>query len=52
MLSRNLLYTGITRGKKLVVLIGEVKIFKYAIDSFWKDTRYNNLVSALKMDLN
>ena len=52
MLSRNLLYTGITRGKKLVVLIGEVKIFKYAIDSFWKDTRYTNLVSALKMDLN
>jgi exodeoxyribonuclease V alpha subunit len=52
MLSRNLLYTGITRGKKLVVLIGEIKIFKYAIDSFWKDTRYTNLVSALKMDLN
>ena len=52
MLSRNLLYTGITRGKKLVVLIGEVKIFKYAIDSFWKDTRYTNLVSALKIDLN
>ena len=52
MLSRNLLYTGITRGKKLVVLIGEVKIFKYAIDSFWKDTRYTNLVSALKMNLN
>ena len=52
MLSRNLLYTGITRGKKLVVLIGEIKIFKNAIDSFWKDTRYTNLVSALKMDLN
>jgi len=48
MLSRNLLYTGITRGKKLVVLVGDLKIFKYAINSFWKDTRYTNLVSALK----
>ena len=48
MLSRNLLYTGITRGKKLVVLVGDLKIFKYAINSFWKDTRYTNLVSTLK----
>ena len=28
MLSRNLLYTAITRGKKLVVLVGEKNILK------------------------
>ena len=48
MLSRNLLYTGITRGKKLVVLVGEEKIFRAAINAFWKDSRYTNLTSALK----
>ena len=48
MLSRNLLYTGITRGKKLVVLVGEEQIFRAAINAFWKDSRYTNLTSALK----
>ena len=33
MLSRNLLYTAITRGKKLVVLVGEKNIFENAINA-------------------
>ena len=48
MLSRNLLYTGITRGKKQVVIIGEENTFRSAINAFWKDSRYTNLVSILK----
>ena len=48
MLSRNLLYTGITRGKKKVIVIGEENIFKSAIKAFWKDSRFTNLVSVLK----
>ena len=31
MLERNLIYTGITRGKKLVILIGEKKALSYCI---------------------
>ena len=52
MLSRNLLYTAITRGKKLVVLVGEKNIFENAINAFWKDTRYTNLVSAMQSNIN
>ena len=52
MLSRNLLYTAITRGKKLVVLVGEKIIFENAISAFWKDRRYTNLVSAMQSNIN
>ena len=31
MLQRNLLYTGVTRGKKLVVLVGEEEAIKTAV---------------------
>jgi exodeoxyribonuclease V alpha subunit len=33
MLQRNLLYTGITRGKKLVVLVGQKKAVAYALSA-------------------
>jgi exodeoxyribonuclease V alpha subunit len=31
MLQRNLLYTGVTRGKKLVVLVGQKKVVAIAV---------------------
>jgi len=31
MLQRNLLYTGVTRGKKLVVLVGQKKALAFAV---------------------
>jgi exodeoxyribonuclease V alpha subunit len=43
MLQRNLLYTGITRGKKLVVLIGTMKAINLAIKTIDSKTRYTNL---------
>jgi hypothetical protein len=43
MLQRNLLYTGVTRGKKLVVLVGQKKAVAIAVQrsffhasSFWR----------------
>jgi exodeoxyribonuclease V alpha subunit len=44
MLRRNLIYTAITRGKKLVVIIGEKKAFAMAA----KDGKSSNRYSRLK----
>ena len=44
MLKRNLVYTAITRGKKLVVIIGEKKAFAMAV----KDSKSSNRYSRLK----
>ena len=44
MLRRNLVYTAITRGKKLVVIIGEKKAFAMAV----KDSKSSNRYSRLK----
>ncbi len=44
MLRRNLVYTAITRGKKLVVIIGEKKAFAMAV----KDGKNSNRYSRLK----
>lgn len=44
MLKRNLLYTGITRGKKLVILVGQKKAIGMAV----KGLDQNNRVSKLK----
>ena len=43
MLSRNLIYTAVTRGKKKVILIGEFKAFEKGINDYIKDFRYTNL---------
>jgi exodeoxyribonuclease V alpha subunit len=43
MLQRNLLYTGITRGKKLVVLVGSRKALRIAINKIDTSTRYSLL---------
>ena len=44
MLRRNLIYTAITRGKKLVIVIGEKKAFAMAV----KDSKSSNRHSKLK----
>ena len=47
MLTRKLLYTGITRGKEMVCLVGEWGTFKSALQVFRQDFRYTNLSYAL-----
>lgn len=43
MLERNLIYTGITRGKKLVVLVGEKKALAIAVKKSRKEVRHTRL---------
>lgn len=43
LLSRNLLYTAVTRAKKLVVLVGDVKYLEYMIKNNRTNERYSNL---------
>ncbi len=47
MLKRNLLYTGVTRGKKLVVLVGQKKAVAIAIKSANQGKRWSNLTARL-----
>ena len=51
MLSRNLIYTGITRGKQKVVLVGEYKAFAKGVNDYVKDFRYTDLVSTISKKL-
>ena len=48
MLSRNLIYTAITRGKQQVILIGQKASLKQAIARVMKDRRYTGLKQILK----
>jgi exodeoxyribonuclease V alpha subunit len=48
MLKRNLIYTGITRGKKLVIIVGQKKTFFNAIKSHQEEHRWTNLKYLLK----
>ena len=48
LLERNLLYTGITRGKKLVVLVGETKALAIAIKKSKSNTRCTQLAERLR----
>jgi exodeoxyribonuclease V alpha subunit len=48
MLQRNLLYTGITRGKKLVVLVGQKKALAMAIRNNRSARRYTGLLARLR----
>ena len=48
MLQRNLLYTGITRGKKLVVVIGTRKAVAIAVKNDKTRKRYTRLAERLK----
>ncbi len=49
LLSRNLLYTAVTRAKKLVVLVGDVKYLEFMIRNNRINDRYSNLSNKLKM---
>jgi len=48
LLARNVLYTGITRGKKLVVLVGQKKAIQIAVDNNKPAHRYTKLAARLK----
>jgi exodeoxyribonuclease V alpha subunit len=48
LLQRNLIYTGITRGKKLVVLVGEAKAFNLAVKNNKVRHRFTRLISRLQ----
>jgi exodeoxyribonuclease V alpha subunit len=47
LLNRNLLYTAVTRGKKLVIVIGSAKAIAIAVHQETKEARWTNLKSAL-----
>ncbi len=48
LLQRNLIYTGITRGKKLVVVIGQKKALGIAIHNDRPQRRYSGLLASLR----
>jgi exodeoxyribonuclease V alpha subunit len=50
MLQRNLLYTGVTRGKRLVVLVGQKKAVAIAVRSVSERRRWSKLREWLQMD--
>jgi len=43
MLQRNLLYTGLTRGKKLVIIVGQRKAFAIAVKNESGRRRWSKL---------
>lgn len=47
LLSRNLLYTAVTRGKKLVVLVGQERALQQAIRNHQENNRYTGLYQAM-----
>jgi exodeoxyribonuclease V alpha subunit len=47
LLQRNLIYTGITRGKKLVMLIGQKKALGIAVHNDRPQRRYSGLLASL-----
>ena len=48
LLQRNLIYTGITRGKKLVVVIGQSRALQAAVRNNKQERRYSGLLSRLR----
>lgn len=48
LLQRNLLYTAITRGKKLVVIVGQKKAVRIAVENDRTRTRYTRLAARLR----
>jgi len=50
MLKRNLFYTAATRGKKLVVLVGEMDALKTAVRDFQTERRKSGLCNRLRGD--
>src|SRR5438552_5977191 len=50
LLQRNLIYTGITRGKRLVVVIGQKKALGIAVHNDRPQRRYSGLLTSLRGD--
>jgi exodeoxyribonuclease V alpha subunit len=50
LLQRNLLYTGVTRGKRLVVLVGQGKALAMAVKNNRTQRRFSGLAQRLKGD--
>lgn len=50
MLKRNLIYTGITRGKRLVVLVGQKRALAMAIKGKQAHRRWSKLADRLRVD--
>jgi len=48
LLQRNLIYTGITRGKKLVILIGQHKALAMAVRNNRTQQRFSGLLARLQ----
>ena len=48
LINRNLLYTGVTRAKSLVVLVGREEIVHKMVDNNREDKRYSGLCKRLK----
>lgn len=51
MLQRNLLYTGITRAKKLMILVGSYKAVSMAVRNSVRTPRYSLLLDKLKREV-
>ncbi|HKN70284.1 MAG TPA: ATP-binding domain-containing protein [Terriglobales bacterium] len=49
LLQRNLIYTGITRGKRLLVLIGQKKALGIAVRNDRPQRRYSGLLGSLRV---
>ncbi len=50
LLTRNLLYTGITRAKKLLIIIGEDRVIKYMIKNVDSKKRNTGLEYKMRME--
>ncbi len=46
--SRSLLYTGITRAEKLVILVGREDVLKFMVDNDYRSVRYTGLADMFK----
>jgi exodeoxyribonuclease V alpha subunit len=49
MLQRNLLYTGVTRGKRLVVLVGQKKAVAIVVHNVSSRKRWSKLAEWLRL---
>ena len=52
MLERNLIYTGVTRGKRLVVVIAQPKALAMAVKNRKSNRRLTNLTARLQQEHN
>ena len=50
LLQRNLIYTGITRGKRLVVVVGQARALQAAVRNNKQERRHSGLLSRLRGD--